>query len=118
MEKKETSSNLFDFIPKRSVSYETINNTHVVLIRPKIRKSALKKFEKFLPKPEYKIHLDEIGSFIWLHCDEKNTVGQICELLSAQFGERVEPVPTRVAQFIGQLARNHLIVLKPPEDYS
>ena len=100
------------------VSYETSSDGLVTLIRAKIRKGLLKKIEKYLPNPNYKIHLDDIGSFIWLHCDGKRTVWEICEMLGEKYGEKVDPVIVRTSQFIVQLARNHLIALERPENHS
>ena len=45
------------------------------------------------------IHLDKTGSFIWKNCDGVNTVWQIGELLSDEFGDKITPVYGRLIKY-------------------
>jgi hypothetical protein len=57
------------------------------------------------------VPLDEIGSYLWLGCDGRHTVAQLCMGADARFKERVEPVVPRVIKFFEILLRRHLITL-------
>jgi len=85
----------------------------VTLLRPKFRVRWLAKW--LLPrmkKPYYYIHLDKIGSFVWLQCDGRTSVREIGERMRKRFGEAVEPVYERLALFMRQLEDGHFIVFE------
>lgn len=57
-----------------------------------------------LKKPRVShIHLDEIGSYVWLKIDGKSTVGDIALPFEAHFGERVHPTYERLGQYFSIL---------------
>lgn len=90
----------------------------VVLIYPK----DFTKFESWLQKriggPEViKRPLDEIGSMIWIMCDGKHTVNDICTELDARYHEDVEPVLDNVSKFLEVLLKSNLIRLSPNRVY-
>lgn len=67
-----------------------------------------------LPKPKHpaqRIHLDEIGSFAWRHFDGKHTLQSVCELMEAEFGEKVKPARERIVVFAQQMYRQSFIKL-------
>ena len=57
------------------------------------------------------VPLDEVGSYLWLGCDGRHTIAQLCMGADARFKERVEPVVPRVIKFFEILLRRHLITL-------
>lgn len=71
-----------------------------------------------MKNPNFKVNLDEIGSYLWLLIDGKNTVGQIAQLFKIRFGERVEPLYDRLSHFLRNLEKNSFIKFKglPPAD--
>ena len=52
------------------------------------------------------IDLDEMGSFIFRHIDGTRTVGQIAELVKAEFGQQAEPLYDRLVKYM-QILRNN-----------
>ena len=58
------------------------------------------------------VHLDEIGSFLWLQIDGEKDLCAISEPFSEKFGERVEPLYDRLSQFFSILASNRFIKWK------
>lgn len=82
----------------------------VVLLYPKFRNKLFVKF--LLPsmkKPDWKIRLDEIGSWVWQHSDGTATVREIAEGLRQHFGEKVEPVYDRLGLFLRKLESDKFI---------
>ena len=78
----------------------------------------LKSWERWLMKrlggsSILKRKLDEPGSDIWVLCDGEHTVAAICAVLDQKYKERIEPVLTRVVQFLEILLSRNLIYLSP-----
>ncbi len=109
---------ILSIYPMRSPVKWTQENDRIVLIYPK----DLTKFESWLHKriggPEViRRPLDEIGSKIWLMCDGKHTVRDICTELDELYQEDIEPVLDRVSKFLELLLRSNLIRLSPKRVY-
>lgn len=105
--------NFLDLIPIRTTQWEKRENELVVLLKPKFRNKLIAKY--ILPKmknPFFRIKLDEIGSFVWKLCNEKNTVWDIGVKLKEEFGEKIEPVYDRLIIFLKQLERGKCIKFK------
>ncbi len=90
----------------------------VVLIYPK----DFSKFESWLHKriggPDtIRRPMDEVGSRIWLMCDGRHTVNDICSELDEIYHEDVEPVLDTVSKFLEVLARSNLIRLSTKREY-
>lgn len=80
-------------------------------------------YSKNLSKLEKKVHsvvggpenirrpLDEVGTDIWLMCDGKHTIFDICKKLDGKHHERVEPVVKRVTSFLEILLKLNLVRL-------
>ena len=78
----------------------------------------LKQWERWLMKrlggsPILKRKLDEPASDIWVLCDGEHSVADICTALDRKYKERIEPVLTRVVQFLETLLARNLVLLKP-----
>ena len=57
--------------------------------------------QKLLGKPKVSyIHLDELGSFLWPLLDGEQDLTELGKRLSAQFGEKAEPLYPRLAKYI------------------
>ena len=61
--------------------------------------------------------LDEIGSKIWLMCDGKHNIENICSELDFIYHEDVEPVLDRVWKFLELLLKQNLIRLTSKRVY-
>jgi hypothetical protein len=59
--------------------------------------------------PYYRIHLDDVGTFVWDHMDGETTIGAIADHVRAKFGDRVEPIYDRLRLFLQQLEQGRLI---------
>ena len=55
------------------------------------------------------IRLDEMGSFIFPLLDGTRTVGDVAELVHAEFGEAAEPLYDRLVQYMKILHNNGFI---------
>jgi hypothetical protein len=81
----------------------------------------LGKFERWLMKkvggsPTIRRKLDAPASDIWVLCDGKHMVAEICSVLDGKYKEKIEPVLTRVVKFLEMLLARRLIFLKPSKD--
>lgn len=110
---KRPEINLLDLIPVQNIKSRRKEEGFYVLLKPKFTHPFL--FKHLLPRlknPYFKIKLDEIGSFIWSHCDGKNTVKDIGNLMRERFGGRVEPLYDRISLFFQDLEKNKFIIFK------
>ena len=63
--------------------------------------------EKLFHRPRVShIDLDELGIFIFRPIDGTRTVGQIAELVKAEFGQQAEPLYDRLVKYM-QILRNN-----------
>lgn len=108
--------NLLDLIPERTAKFEESSDGLVTILKPKFRNKLLVKY--LIPRlksPNFKVNLDQFGSFVWNQCDGKNTVEQIGNLLKDKFQDNIEPVYDRLAVFVQSLARYRFIEYKNSE---
>lgn len=64
---------------------------------------------------ELRLHLDELGSFVWRQCDGRTPVGEIAARLHARAGGERAEAGTRVMAFLRQLARSDSVTFLAPE---
>lgn len=89
----------------------------VTVLRPRFLRGPLAWWlQPRLPKPYYRVCLDEIGSFVWQRCDGEQTVAQIAAAMELQFGDEAELAMKRLVLFLGQMERGQLVQLVPPEE--
>lgn len=69
---------------------------------------AQKIFKK--PKISY-VHLDELGSFVWLLIDGKTNIGDMGISVKERFGEKAEPLYEKLAKYFQILKSYNFIVL-------
>ena len=100
-----------EYYPFRKCVYE-ITEGLVTLIFKNPEPSFLdrKIFKKNLNK-DIKVDLDEIGSFIWLLCDGKNSVNEIITIARNKFLEKIEPAEERTIKFINQMVNREFVRL-------
>jgi len=63
----------------------------------------------FRVAPWINVNLDAYGSLVWTAIDGKRTVRDLGDELKEQFGEEVEPLYWRLAEFLSLLERNTII---------
>jgi len=110
---EKSKINLLDLIPVRNIKWEKKEDGLIDLLKPKFELALLRKY--VLPRlksPYFKIKLDHVGSFIWEHCDGSLRVKDVAKNLKDKFGEDVEPLYDRLALFLKNLEKNHLIIFK------
>lgn len=106
-------TNLLDLIPKKLLQSKENDDGTITLLKPKFQNKFMKKY--VLPrmkKPNFKIKLDEYGSFVWKRIDGQKTVEEIGKDLKDNFSEQVEPVYERLSVFIHSLVRYKFIEFK------
>ena len=76
-------------------------------------------FQVILKKPKISyIHLDEMGSFIWLQIDGEKTVFDIGKPVEEHFGEKALPLYERLSMFIRTLETNGFVSCKNADNPS
>ncbi len=63
--------------------------------------------QRRLRRPYVQLHLDAVGSTVWLASDGERTVSDIGERLRERFGEDIEPVWDRLALFVRHMHKAH-----------
>ncbi len=87
-------------------------NGLVTLIVPKFKnKYVVKWFVPLLAKPNIKVKLDALGSFVWSRCDGQTSVEQIGRDMAEAFGEPLEQLYDRIGRFLAKLAKDKFVVL-------
>lgn len=100
--------------PVRRFDFEEREDNLIRVIIPRFGKGRIGRvMEKIAVHTEDKLNLDELGSFVYRHCDGTKTVGEIAELLQGHFGERAEPSEDRLTLFIKEMFRRELISFAP-----
>ena len=64
-----------------------------------------------LAKRDIRMHLDAVGSFVWLGCDGCTTVADLAAAVAARFGIPPAAAERRVQLFLRQLVREGSIAL-------
>ena len=103
---QRTGQNLLELIPERLREFETDEDGLISIIQPKFKNKFFRKYlVPRLKKPFFHVHLDEYGSNVWKLCDGAHSIEQIGQLLHQSYGEQVEPVYERLANFFQHLYR-------------
>ena len=110
--KPDHNKNLLDAIPVRCVEWTENPEGKIALVAPKFRLHWMRTLIVWLNfKPDFHIHLDDFGSFIWRECDGKQNCHAIGIALKTYFGNDVEPVFDRLGIFIRLLVARRLVRL-------
>ena len=109
---RDNSQNLLDAVPVRCVEWEENEKGTISLIAPKFRLAWMRALIGWLNiNPDFQIHLDAFGSFVWKECDGKQDCHVIGSALKTHFGNDVEPVFDRLGIFIRHLVSRKLVRL-------
>jgi hypothetical protein len=109
--------NLLGLAPRRIAEWEEAEN-RVVVLRPVPPSRGLRGLlDRFFHRMSAgRIRLDEIGSFAWLHFDGTRTVGEVGDLLRAEFGDAVDPVQERLGQLVWLLRKEGFLAYPEWDD--
>jgi Coenzyme PQQ synthesis protein D (PqqD) len=87
----------------------------VTVLVPKFTsRFARRWFVPLLARPDLRVHLDDVGSFVWRQCDGSASLREIGERVVARFGGDPEARRAEVARFVRRLAREESLAFHPP----
>jgi len=108
--------NLLTVAPVRLAAWEE-KEERVVILRPSPAtrgfRGALDRVLTKLSTP--RIRLDEVGSHAWLLFDGTRTVADVATSLREHFGDRVEPVESRLGQLVRSMHREGFLAYPEPD---
>jgi Coenzyme PQQ synthesis protein D (PqqD) len=111
--KRATEKELHEWlatIPVKNCDYfEDANGNYTLKAQKSGNAVAQKIIARISKSPYLKIKLDKRGSFIWKHCDGKNSIDSICQLLEAEFGDAVKPTANRTVELFKNLYNHRLV---------
>lgn len=112
--KQEDSRNYLDLKPVRasSMKWYTDRKERVVL---EVENTGFMNriAQKVFDRPQYtKVHLDEMGTFVWPLIDGEKTVNDIALLVKERFGEKAEPLYPRIVKYFQIVESYHFISFK------
>lgn len=88
-----------------------------VLLRPRLGASRVGRWVAGLfGDPYYRIRLDEVGSLVWTACDGQTSLAAIATLMRTRFGDRLEPVEQRLAQFVRKMLKGKMLTVAHAEE--
>jgi hypothetical protein len=67
-----------------------------------------------LARPDVRLRLDELGSFVWRECDGRTTVADLAERVHRRFGGGPDESLARVSSFVRQLGRTTSVTFLAP----
>lgn len=87
----------------------------VTVLVPKFTsRFARRWFMPLLAKPDMRVHLDAVGSFVWQQCDGVTTVRAIGDRVAERFGGDAEERRLDVVRFVRKLVREESLTFNPP----
>jgi hypothetical protein len=115
------NTNYLDLTPVRLMKHQPADDGRVDVLLPRLTSRFWREVYRKTPKGEYiLIHLDEIGSAIWLMIDGHKKVTEICvELNKTRPGNLQPPEETeiRVTRFLSLLYRERYISFREIIDF-
>ncbi len=103
-------------VPERLARWERVGDHDLCdLLIPRFKHPLLARWMRpLMSRPDARLHLDEVGSFVWLRCDGDHTIGDILAEMRQEFGESVEPAEDRLGLFLRQLLKGQVLRLLEP----
>lgn len=106
-----------DAIPVRQHDFEEHADHLVTVLVPKLTGRLARRFLlPLLAKRQIRMHLDAVGSIVWLACDGRTTVGRLTALVQERLGLTHDAARERVQSFLRQLAREGSLTFQVPAD--
>lgn len=105
--------NLLELKPRQNILWEMGEDGGIVLLVPKFSNKFLATYlMPLLSKPNFRVKLDQFGSFVWKHCDGLTSVSDIGKKMKEQFGDSAEPVYDRIGTFIKRLEKEKFLIIQ------
>lgn len=106
---------LDDLHPIRHHPWAEREGDLVTVLVPKFTgRFARRWFVPLLAKPDLRVHLDAVGSFVWGQCDGTATIREIAGRVTARFGGDAEARRNDVIRFVRKLVREESLSFQPP----
>lgn len=104
---KKNQENYLDYVPVISEKNTWSEENGVVTVHMVHRGFYATIAQKFFHRPRVShIKLEGQGSFVFRQIDGKRTVGEIAQLVKAEFGAEAEPLYDRLTKYM-QILRNN-----------
>lgn len=102
--RKPTIDEFLSFIPVRADYEWTVDEDGLVhIVVPKFHGKWGKRFCRALRRKEtFTADMDKLGSIVWMHCDGKNTVEDILNILKEKYGNEKD-IDQRLFLFLQQM---------------
>lgn len=99
--KNKIQQNYLDKCPQRPHNMEWSKDENQIVTLSIENKGFFNRVaQKLFKKPRISyIHLDELGSFVWLLLDGKKTIFELGEDVNKQFGDAAQPLYERLAKY-------------------
>jgi hypothetical protein len=110
--------NYLELTPFRIFEHQLEENGLVTVLMPKFKNKFL---ASFVPRNRSQfvfIHLDELGSSVWLEIDGHKKVNEIINILTVSLGEKIHPADERITKFLTNLYQNKFVGFKELEKLS
>ena len=101
--------NYLDLTPYYIHKHIVEDNGLVTVLLPRFKNKILLSFVPRNRSPFVKIHLDELGSAVWLSIDGYKNVESIINALEEKLGEKIIPAEERITKFFTTLYQNKFI---------
>ena len=96
--------------PERIHAWQVADTGRIVVLVPRFGDDWFGRWlMSKMARPEFRLKLDDIGSFVWQKCTGESNIAEIAQALSEQFGERVDPVYERLGLFFRSLEKTKAI---------
>jgi hypothetical protein len=101
-----------ELIPVCCREYQTEEDGNITLLVPKFKNDKIAKLLSGKRSRYFFIHLDEIGSRVWVAIDGGKNVGDICASVKAAMGDDFPQAEQRVHTFMARLYNEKHITFK------
>ena len=110
-----SGTTLDDLQPIRRHAWVEREGDLVTVLVPRFTsRFARRWFVPLLAKPDLRVHLDAVGSFVWSRCDGAATIGEIGAQVAARFGGDAAARRLDVIRFVRKLVKEESLSFHPP----
>jgi hypothetical protein len=104
-------------LPEPAVKSETDDETgQTILLKPRYGQGWLGRLlTRRLAKPWVRVHLDDLGTWVWQRLDGERTLADLSEELRADFPDQDKP-ERRLLMFVRQLVGTGLMQVRLPAE--
>lgn len=110
--KQEKKINYLDLVPKKNEELRWHSDHKERMILEVENRGVFHTIaQKFFGRPRFtKVHLDDMGTFVWPLIDGERTVADIAVFVKEKFGEKAEPLYPRIVKYFQIMESCHFIV--------